>query len=74
MSLAVIVMVSGKPGLTPPDHSKASKGGRWWKIVRTEVLSLGPQGQGWPRAGVAKGGLDQKGSVGPTEVIEYEIP
>ena len=42
--------------------------------VRTEVLLLGPQGQRWPRAGVTKGGLDQKGSVHPTEVIEYEIP
>ena len=42
--------------------------------VRTEVLSLGPQGQRRPRAGVAKGGLDQKGSVRPTEVVEYEIP
>ena len=42
--------------------------------VRTEVLSSGPQGQRRPRAGVAKGGLDQKGSVHPTEVIEYEIP
>ena len=42
--------------------------------IRTEVLLLGPQGQRWPRTGVAKGGLDQKGSVRPTEVVEYEIP
>ena len=43
-------------------------------IVRTEVLSSGPQGQRRPRASVARGGLDQKGLVCPTEVIEYEIP
>jgi hypothetical protein len=42
--------------------------------VRTEVLSSVPQGQRRPRAGVTVGGLDQKGSVCPTEVIEYEIP
>ena len=42
--------------------------------VRTEVLSSGPQGQRRPRVGVAKGGLDQKGSVRPTKVVEYEIP
>ena len=42
--------------------------------VRTEVLSLGPQGQRQPRAGIAKGRLDQKGSVCPTKVVEYEIP
>ena len=42
--------------------------------VRTEVLLSGPQGQRRPRVGVAKGGLDQKGSVRPTEVVEYEIP
>jgi hypothetical protein len=40
-------------------------------IVRTEVLSLGPQGQRQPRAGVAKGRL---GLVCPTKVVEYKIP
>ena len=44
------------------------------ECVRTEVLSSGPQGQRQPRVGVAKGGLDQKGLVHPTEVVEYEIP
>ena len=38
--------------------------------VRTEVFSSGPQGQRWPRAGVVRGGLDQKGSVHPTEVVK----
>jgi superfamily II DNA helicase RecQ len=42
--------------------------------VRNKVLSSGPQGQRQPRAGVAVGGLDQKGSVCPTEVVKYEIP
>ena len=44
------------------------------RCVRTEVLSSGPQGQRWPRVGAAKGGLDQKGLVCPTKVVEYEIP
>ena len=42
--------------------------------VRTEVLLSGPQGQRQPRVGVAKGGLDQKGLVRPTKVVEYETP
>ena len=42
--------------------------------VRTEVLLLGPQGQRQPRVGIAKGRLDQKDSVCPTEVVEYKIP
>ena len=49
----------------------------WWtprSFVRTEVLSLGPQGQRQPRAGIARGRFDQKGLVHPTEVVEYEIP
>ena len=41
---------------------------------RTEVLLSGPQGQRRPRAGIAKGRLDQKGLVHPTEVVEYKIP
>ena len=41
--------------------------------VRTEVLLSGPQGQRWPRAGIAKGRLNQKDLVRPTEVVEYEI-
>ena len=48
--------------------------GEQWNIIRTKVLLLGPQGQRRPRVGVTRGGLDQKGSVCPTEVVEYKIP
>ena len=39
------------------------------QVVRTKIPLLGPQGHQQPRAGIARGGLDQKGSVCPTEVV-----